>query len=164
MQAVVPPLSASISSVHPPDSSILSNPLFFNALHILTFNTGDYLGRFICAFPTFQCWSGAKLLMMALARTAFILLFLACNVPRPAAGDDATPLVNSDVAYILILLFFGVTNGHIVSLCMMSAGSLEHNKRLRPEQVGVAVTIAQFCNTGGLVIGSIASFGVRALV
>jgi len=101
---------------------------------------------------------------MSLARTAFIPLFLGCNVLRPGEKGLEPPLINSDIAYMLVLLFFGVTNGHISSLCMMSAGSLEHNKRLRREHMDVAAIIAQFCLNGGLLIGSIASFAVRARV
>jgi len=49
---------------------------------------------------------------------------------------------------------------------MMSAPSLEHNPRLkgRREDVDVAATVASFCLGGGLVLGSMASFAVRAAV
>lgn len=49
---------------------------------------------------------------------------------------------------------------------MMAAPSLEHNPRLqgRRKDVDVAATVASFCLVGGLVMGSIASFAVRAAV
>lgn len=65
-----------------------------------------------------------------------------------------------------ILLAFGATNGYLSSLCMMSAPSLEHNPKLqgRREDVDIAATVATFCLVGGLAMGSIASFAVRAAV
>jgi solute carrier family 29 (equilibrative nucleoside transporter), member 1/2/3 len=67
---------------------------------------------------------------------------------------------------MLILLVFGLSNGYISSLCMMSAPSVEHNPRLKGkvEDVDVAATVASFCLVGGLAIGSFASFAVRAAV
>ncbi len=67
---------------------------------------------------------------------------------------------------MLILLAFGLSNGYVSSLCMMSAPSVEHNPRLkgRIEDVDVAATVASFCLVGGLAIGGFASFGVRAAV
>lgn len=49
---------------------------------------------------------------------------------------------------------------------MMSAPSLEHNPRLkgRKEDVDVAATVASFCLVGGLALGSVANFAVRAAV
>lgn len=49
---------------------------------------------------------------------------------------------------------------------MMSAPSVEHNKRLkgRKEDVDIAATVTSFCLVGGLVLGSVMSFGVRAAV
>ena len=65
---------------------------------------------------------------------------------------------------MLILLAFGVSNGYVSSLCMMSAPSLEHNSRLRgrKDDVDVAATVANFFLAGGLTLGSVASFAVRA--
>lgn len=49
---------------------------------------------------------------------------------------------------------------------MMSAPSLAHNPRLkgRKEDVDVAATVASFCLMGGLTVGSLVSFGVRATI
>jgi solute carrier family 29 (equilibrative nucleoside transporter), member 1/2/3 len=65
-----------------------------------------------------------------------------------------------------ILLLFGTSNGYVSSLCMMAAPSLEFNRRLggRREDVDIAATVASFCLVGGLAIGSIASFAVRAAI
>jgi equilibrative nucleoside transporter 1/2/3 len=67
---------------------------------------------------------------------------------------------------MLILFAFGLSNGYVSSLCIMSASSLEHNPRLkgRKEDVDVAATVAGFCLVGGLAMGSIGSFAVRAAI
>ena len=51
-------------------------------------------------------------------------------------------------------------------MSMIAAPSVEHNPNLRGkrEDVDVAATIAGFCLVGGLVVGSAASFVVRARV
>lgn len=88
-----------------------------------------------------------------------------CNVQRPRSLDPSSPpVIQSDIIYLLILLLFGITNGWISTLCMMGAPSLKHNPKLKREQVAVSATVAQFCLVGGLVIGSVCSFGVRAMI
>jgi solute carrier family 29 (equilibrative nucleoside transporter), member 1/2/3 len=67
---------------------------------------------------------------------------------------------------MVILFAFGLTNGYVSSMCMMSAPSLEHNPRLkgRREYVSIAATVETFCLVTGLAIGSVASFAVRSVV
>lgn len=143
------------------------HPLLFTSVHFLVFGFGDFVGRFICSFPRLLVWSAKRLLVLSLSRTLFIVLFLLCNVQRPQSSPiPAVPIINSDFMFMLILLMFGLSNGYVSSLCMMSAPSLEHNPRLRGkrEDVDVAATVSQFCLVGGLVLGSIASFVVRGAV
>ena len=67
---------------------------------------------------------------------------------------------------MFILLFFGLSNGYVSSLCMMAAPSVAHNPRLRgrQEDVEIAATVAGFCLVGGLAVGSVLSFAVRGAV
>ena len=76
------------------------------------------------------------------------------------------PLISSDLLFMIILGLFGLSNGYVSSLCLMSASSLEHNPRLkgRAEDVDVAATVAFFCLVGGLALGSIFSFGVEGMI
>ena len=76
----------------------------------------------------------------------------------------AKPIIASDASYLLILLLFGISNGHLGSNCMMAAPSLEHNRRLRREEVDTAAVVAGFCLTAGLFLGGAGSFLVGALV
>ncbi|KAF8076051.1 nucleoside transporter-domain-containing protein [Lyophyllum atratum] len=159
--AVYPPITTSVLPTNPN-----THPLLFNVIHFLVFNLGDFLGRYICAVPSLLIWSANSLLSLSLARTLFIPIFLLCNVQRPSTGLPTSPVINSDLLFMLILFAFGLSNGYVSSLCMMSAPSLEHNPRLKgkKEDVDVAATLASFSIVGGLVIGSVASFAVRAAI
>lgn len=160
MQAVFPPITISIMPTNP-----ATHPLVFSAVHFLVFNIGDFLGRYLCSIPRLLIWSARRLLSLSLARTLFIPVFLMCNIQRgPSTGTSG--FISSDILYMLILLVFGITNGYLSSLFMMSAPSVEHNPYLRGrvEDVDVAATVASFFLIGGLVIGSFASFGVRAAI
>lgn len=132
------------------------------------FNTGDFLGRYICSFPRLIVWSSKRLLTLSLSRTLFIPLFFLCNIQRPTTTNptQSGAFISSDFLFMFILLVFGMSNGWISSLCMMAAPSVEHNPRLkgRVEDVDVAATVASFCLIGGLVIGSFSSFAVRSAI
>jgi equilibrative nucleoside transporter 1/2/3 len=125
------------------------------------------MGRYVCSFPKLMTWSARRLLTFSVARTLFVPLFLLCNLQRPSdAGIPSSPFINSDFVFMLLLFVFGGSNGYLSSCMMMAAPSLEHNPRLqgRRKDVDVAATVASFCLVGGLVMGSIASFAVRAAV
>ncbi|KAF8665567.1 hypothetical protein AX16_000026 [Volvariella volvacea WC 439] len=184
--AVFPPITISILPTNP-----ATHPLLFSAVHFLVFNIGDFLGRYLCSFASLLIWSSKRLLGLSLARTLFIPLFLMCNVQRPtpipapiapvanllirAASTLPGPIISSDFLYMLILFLFGVSNGYLSSMFMMSVPSIAHNPFLAERQatagakkaredVDVSATVASFCLVGGLVIGSAASFVVRAAV
>ncbi|KAF7331780.1 Nucleoside transporter [Mycena kentingensis (nom. inval.)] len=159
--AVYPAITTSIQPVNPS-----THPLLFSAVHFFVFNCGDFAGRSLCSIPRLRIWSPKHLLTLSLARTLFIPLFLACNLQRPGGVESKAPLISSDLLFMLILLVFGASNGYVSSLCMMAAPSLEHNPRLkgRMADVDVAATVASFCLVGGLMVGSLCSFGVRAII
>lgn len=142
------------------------HPFLFSAVHFLVFNLGDFSGRFICSFPALLIWSAKRLLILSLSRTLFVPLFLMCNVQRPLTSIPTSPIISSDFLFLLIMFAFGLSNGYVSSLCMMSAPSLEHNPRLkgRKEDVDVAATVASFCLVGGLALGSVANFAVKSAV
>ncbi|KAG8689107.1 hypothetical protein FRC11_004085 [Ceratobasidium sp. 423] len=158
--SVFPPVTAYVA----PTSSSVFTPTIFSAFHFLVYNVGDYLGRFICAYPAFQFWKRGQLATYSLARVLFIPLILMCNVRAPGMGLDETPLFNSDFVFFLFVFLLGFTNGHCCGLCMMAAPSTEHNGRIRSEQIDAAAMVAQFSLVGGLATGSAASFAVRRAV
>ena len=89
-----------------------------------------------------------------------------CNIQWGSSESTRGPIISSDVLFMLLMMCFGLTNGYVSSMCMMAAPSLEHNPRLdgRTEDVDVAATVASFFLVGGLAVGSILSFAVRAMV
>jgi len=159
--SVFPPITTSILPTNPD-----IHPLLFTSIHFLVFNAGDLIGRYLCSFPSLLIWSAHRLLALSLSRTLFIPLFLMCNVQRPASLIHGTPAISSDLLYMLILLAFGISNGYVGTMCIISAPSLEHNPNLRgrKEDVDIVATAINFSLTGGLVIGSSGSFGVKAAV
>ena len=160
-QSVFPTITISIIPTNP-----AIHPLFFTSLHFLVFGVGDWFGRYLCSIPRLLIWSAKNLLGLSLARTLFIPLFLACNFQRDPSSPSAPPLISSDVLYLLLLFAFGLSNGYVSSMSLMSAPSLEHNPRLmgRREDVDLAGPIASFCVVGGLVTGSVLSFILRSIV
>jgi solute carrier family 29 (equilibrative nucleoside transporter), member 1/2/3 len=158
---VFPPITISIKPTNPD-----THPLLFAAIHFLVFNVGDFFGRYICSFPKLLVWSANRLLAMSLARTLFIPLFLMCNIQRGPETAIHDPIIRSDLLFMVILGLFGLSNGYVSSLCLMSASSLEHNPRLkgRVEDVDVAATVATFFLVGGLALGSIFSFVVKGII
>jgi equilibrative nucleoside transporter 1/2/3 len=161
---VFPPITISVQPLNPD-----THPLVFSAVHFLLFNIGDLAGRLLCSFPRLLVWSRSRLVLFSLARTLFIPLFLACNVQRPSSvpgAPSSAPWIASDLLFFMLMLAFGASNGYVGTMGMIAAPSLEHNERLkgRREDVDTAATVATFCLTMGLAIGSVASFAVRAAV
>ncbi|KAG9102008.1 hypothetical protein FS749_000573 [Ceratobasidium sp. UAMH 11750] len=167
--AVFPPVTAYVAPVSTSPDNTLTQTLFV-ALHFFVFNAADYLGRFSCAYPAVRIWGRRHLAAYSFARVLFIPILLMCNIRTPdgelvgISGGGDTPLINSDLAFFVLVALLGLTNGHCCSLCMMAASSTEHNGRIRTEQVDTAAAVAQFSLTGGLMTGSIASFAVRRMV
>ncbi|CAE6451612.1 unnamed protein product [Rhizoctonia solani] len=166
--AAFPAITTSISPVNSPGESIIFEPLIFSALHFLNFNVADLIGRALTTFKPISPASNTKLLLYSLARTAFIPLLLLCNIQHKSkfgslVDNPSEPFFNSDIAYMLILFAFGVTNGHVSTLVLMAAPSKVMNPGLELYESKTAARIAQFCLVGGLVVGSAMSFGVHAI-
>ncbi|KAG8766281.1 hypothetical protein FRC12_006982 [Ceratobasidium sp. 428] len=170
--ALFPAITTSIVSVNSPTRSSIFNPLIFSALHFLNFNLADLVGRALTGIKSISPASNKSLLLYSLARTAFIPLILLCNVQHRPHFNPADkfqlelghkPYFNSDIVYMVILFIFGVTNGHASTLVLMAAPSKVLNPRLELYESKTAARIAQFCLVGGLVVGSAASFGLRAI-
>ncbi|KAG1753737.1 nucleoside transporter-domain-containing protein [Suillus paluster] len=157
--AVFPVITITIQPTNPN-----THPLLFSAIHFLMFNFGDFFGRYICSFPRVITWSAARILVFSIVRTLFIPIFLLCNTVQGPSHDS--PVISSDIVYMLLVGALGLSNGYVSTLCMLGASSLEHNPRLRKrrEDVPVASTVAGFCLIVGVAIGSFGSFGVRAIV
>ena len=159
-QAVYPAITVRVRSADP---SI--RPLLFTSAHFLVFNVGDLIGRYSCSLPCLVVWSSKKILVMALLRTFFVPLLMLCNVDQPT-GTTASPIIGSDILFMIILLAKGYTNGYVSTLAMLAASSLEHNPRLQNvrEDADVATTLGDAFLNLGLALNSLSSFGVQALM
>ena len=160
-QAVYPAITVRVRSMDPG-----IHPLLFSAVHFLVFNTGDLVGRYSCSFPRLVVWSARKILVMSLLRTLFIPLMLLCNVLRPATATPVSPIIGSDILFMVIMLTMGYTNGFVSSLALLAVSSLEHNPRLkgRREYVDIAATLGGSFVNAGLAFGALSSFGVQAMI
>ncbi|KAG8213954.1 equilibrative nucleoside transporter [Butyriboletus roseoflavus] len=159
--AVFPAITARVQPVNP-----RIHPLLFTAVHYLVFNIGDLVGRHSCTFPRLLVWSPKKILAMSLSRTLFVPLILLCNVYRPTTTTPVSPIINSDILFMIILLTMGYTNGFVSSIATLAVSSLEHNPRLegRREDVDVAATLGGTFAIVGLASGALCSFGVQAMI
>ncbi|WWC61367.1 uncharacterized protein I303_103948 [Kwoniella dejecticola CBS 10117] len=158
--SIFPPVTTTILSTHNPTPRLLQ-PDVFIPLHFLLFNIGDYCGRtYLPSIQAIFTTSPPRILLLSLSRTLFIPLLFLCNTtPR-----TTTPVFDSDLIYLLIILSLGMTNGYIGSMCMIVASSPELNKRIEDNERDVAGTLASFCLVAGLAGGSAASFLVTYLI
>ncbi len=117
-------------------------------------------------------------MLLSLARTLFIPIFLACNVGGMASHGHP-PSINSDIVYFLILILFFMTNGcvrHLISVPHADALQLgiiavydpciiaDLQPAYHRGRKGRGGHVASFCLVAGLAVGSVASFGVGALI
>ncbi|KDQ17251.1 hypothetical protein BOTBODRAFT_156022 [Botryobasidium botryosum FD-172 SS1] len=163
--ALWPAVTMSIQSVNwAPSNSIFFSPALFTPLHFFVISLATWTGTNLCSYPQLTTWSSRKILSISLARTAFIPLLLLCNIQRPGQESSSPPFINSDIVYFLILVGFGISEGYTITLGLMAAPSIEHNPKLRENQVDVAATVAEFSMISGMAIGSFLSFAVRAAI
>jgi len=162
--AVFPPITTSILSVNEDPSGIWSLPAVFQATHFVVYNVADLIGRLIPSHPPLLLRSPRALVTLSLSRFAFIPLFLLCNVSTRARS--APPVFNSDAVFFLLVLLLGLTNGYTSCSAVVYASSLKLNPLLqgRTTYVDTAATVASFSLALGLLLGSLSSFAVKAVV
>lgn len=126
----------------------------------------DYVGRtYLAARPSLFITNHTKLLFAAIARIIFIPLFLLCNtVVDSNTHTRPVPFFNSDLVYWMILTVFGLSNGYVASMAMVLASSPLLNPLLAEDEKELSGTLAGFCLTAGLAVGSLASFVVGSLM
>ncbi|KAK4057846.1 peptidyl-prolyl cis-trans isomerase cpr6 [Microbotryomycetes sp. JL221] len=121
--AVFPSITSTILSVNEGKmksgtaGDVLTQPAVFLPIGFLMFALGDWLGRILpqAKVLTFTDWRA--LLALSGARIVFIPLFLMCNTSASAGSA----WIQSDAAYIIIMLLFALSNGYGSTLCMLAA-------------------------------------------
>ena len=129
------------------------------------FNIGDYIGR---ATSSPAWWNqrpfDAELFIASVGRILLIPLVLICNTND--SSGQSYPLINSDIAYLRVMLLFAISGGYLMNIAMMGGSSAAYNYRLRnligelklgtdgggngTVEIDLAAKIAQFCLFGGL--------------
>lgn len=145
-----PVFTQKILSVRDPaTSSRIFQPAVFIPLGFLFWNVGDLVGRVIPGIPGLTLTARPRLLfLLAIARLAFIPLYLLCNIGGRGSA------ISSDFFYLFVVqIFFGVSNGYIGSNCMM--GFVEW---VDPEEREAAGGFMSLCLVAGLTAGSFLSF------
>ncbi|KAI8385692.1 nucleoside transporter-domain-containing protein [Blakeslea trispora] len=158
-----PTITSLIKSVH--RDAVNHNRFFdddvFVAFHFLLFNIGDWVGRLMPLIKCFMITDVKQLSFLTILRTAFIPLFLICNVT--VSDLRRLPvLIQSDIAYMVLVCIFAVTNGWLCSLAMMAAPQLDSIKTAK-EKSAVG-SILSFSLVLGLAVGGSLSFLARYMV
>ncbi|KAL1411186.1 hypothetical protein Q8F55_002137 [Vanrija albida] len=158
--AIFPPITTTILSAS--DSASALSPSVFISLHFLVFNLADYAGRtFVPSLPFASNLSTPTIVALSVSRVVFFPLFLLCNTPGRAAAHKS---VFPDSIYFIILFAFGLTNGGISTICMITASSPQLNPAITDDEKDLAGTLAGFSLVSGLFIGSLCSFGVNFII
>lgn len=166
---IFPVFAIKIESIQDPTNrSRLFEPSIFIPLAFLFWNAGDLIGRIVVLFPPLAIWGQNHpfgLFIFAIARIAFIPLFLMCNIRDDSGSNDGTSsvpsaIIQSDVFYLVVVqLLFGLTNGILGSTCMMGA-----SQWVSPIEREAAAGFMSMMLVAGLATGSVLSFVVAGLV
>jgi equilibrative nucleoside transporter 1/2/3 len=120
----------------------------------LLFNIGDYVGRTLAEFlrwpapGRFGMWF---MLLLSAVRLVFIPLFMLCNA-IPEQRAHLPILIESDYAYMVLMVLFSVSNGYICSVGMMSAPQI-----CKPEEQQSSTNVMLAALGFGLLTGAFLS-------
>lgn len=148
-----PAITMLVQSTGDPKSS-WSTDYFVPVVCFVLFNVGDWIGRILAerlAWPSPGKAGAAIILACSLLRFAFIPLFLMCNV-SPQNRPEFPVVLESDAAYIVIMILFSVSNGYIASISMMSAPQI-----CKPEERQTASSLMVALLSLGLGVGALTS-------
>ena len=120
----------------------------------VVYNAGDTLGRNLPGAVR----TSRRLLGLTLLRTAFIPLFMMCNViPSSGASPLASVPLASDAWPLLVMAAFSLSNGWLTSCALMHAP-----EAVPPSERGRAGSLMICFLNAGLFVGSALSFAVKS--
>ncbi|CCE64472.1 hypothetical protein TPHA_0H02690 [Tetrapisispora phaffii CBS 4417] len=142
-----------VFAVFASNTSAQGLPLSDNQFIPLAFsiwNIGDLCGRFIAELPYFSksSFTPYKTLIYSLLRIGLIPMFLPFILPA-----DNFKII-TDLLYLSLQFMFGLTNGHIISMCFIKIPQNLENSAAKQAAGGFANTFV----ATGLTTGSILSF------
>ncbi|CAN2387521.1 Solute carrier family 29 (nucleoside transporters) [Pristimantis euphronides] len=122
----------------------------------LLFNLFDWAGRSLTSLVMWPGKDSILLPILVAARLVFLPLFMLCNVvPR----NYLPVYLAHDAWYIIIMVFFALSNGYLASLCMCFGP-----KKVNVHEAETAGAIMAFFLSLGLAFGAGFSFLLRILV
>ncbi|XP_064484334.1 equilibrative nucleoside transporter 1-like isoform X2 [Ornithodoros turicata] len=154
--SIFPTIMVLVVSTHADNGSTITNKFFIPLSCFMMFNISDLIGRFICAYlPMSATWK-KTILVSCLARVVFVPLFLLCNAhPR----QHLPVLFNSDLAYVIFMCLFGLSNGYLTSITLTYS-----SKSATPENQETAGSMAAVFLGLGLMLGSVSSYATVKLL
>jgi len=127
------------------------------------FNVGDWLGRFsaeMIQWPKPGRFGMFFVLALSLLRIAFIPLFMFCNIPDSVRYfTEGMSFFNHDVAYVIIMAIFSLSNGYLSCICMMSAPQLCDGSEAQTASSMMVALLGL-----GLGTGSLMSYPIKSLL
>ncbi|CAD6947352.1 unnamed protein product [Tilletia controversa] len=195
--ALFPALTARVQSVGYTDRGSTTparwqTPLVFSALHFVAFNFADLVGRSLPGLlPTvFLVRSTGLVVLLSASRTILLPLLRACNLPRSSAASSSSKapaappppsgsILRTDVAFMLIMLTMGISNGLLATSILIAGPSkvrafgsppanlqgADGNNNSRPPSKSatqaaqaLSATVLSYWLTLGLAVGGALSF------
>jgi equilibrative nucleoside transporter 1/2/3 len=138
-----------------------STVYFIPVACFLLFNVGDLIGRFSAQYLQWPKPGRLGMIIvfaLSMARLAFIPLFLVCNA-KPGGRHVTDVYFYSDLAYIIVMSLFSVTNGYLANICMMSAPQV-----CKGPEAQTAASIMVALLGLGLGTGALMSYPVQMLL
>ncbi|CAL5971200.1 Nucleoside_transporter [Hexamita inflata] len=133
---------------------------WWNIGMMTSFMIFDWVGRYM---PVFK-WANACLnlkacMILALSRLIFFVIFLLEALPKYVCDDkncEKGPIIKSDVATILTMITFALSNGWLSSVTMMKYSSCVNKKN----DSQLAANIQTFMLNSGLFVGGLCSLAI----
>jgi solute carrier family 29 (equilibrative nucleoside transporter), member 1/2/3 len=155
--SLFPTFIAEVDPLTQDSSSRLFEPAFFVSFAFLLFNVSDLAGRWLAEYrlllPPRWLWA------FSLSRSVFFPLILLANVQLQGVATDLPLIVPNDALYFVVVLLFGFTNGYVASSCM-----IEGPRTLPAAHREKGGIVMINCLVWGLFLGSMLSFGLRAIL
>lgn len=124
----------------------------------LLFNAMDLIGRTLAGLMQWPREESICLPLLCILRVGFIPVFLLCNV-LPRNHLPQYPAFHNDYAPIIAMLFFGLSNGYLGTVCMMYGPRV-----LDPENMELGGSMMALFLSLGLALGSALSFLLISVV
>lgn len=147
--AVFPAVAVLVISENAYNGSPLTNQYFIPVCCFLIFNLGDLTGRVVASVVPKGSVQSSCLPFLSAFRLLLVFGVMLCNAqPR----HHLPLLFSSDVYYILIMLFLGLTNGYLINLTVIYAA-----RKVTVEFREIAGAMMAFFLGIGLAVGALIS-------